>query len=74
MIYTQDHRPAHVHVLGSGGDNIAVFFLNCPDGPMTLRQVVGFTLREVNSIQKKLSPQLTALCESWHLIHGGRQG
>lgn len=36
VIYPNDHRPAHVHVLGAGGE--AVFVLNCPDGPPELRE------------------------------------
>jgi hypothetical protein len=30
-IYPNDHRPAHVHVVGDGE---AVFLLNRPDGPI----------------------------------------
>ena len=30
-IYPNDHRPAHVHVIGAGYE--AVFNLHCPDGP-----------------------------------------
>jgi hypothetical protein len=35
VIYPGDHRPAHVHVIGKGGE--AVFNLNCPDRPSALR-------------------------------------
>jgi len=31
VIYPNDHRPAHVHVIGK--DCEAVFKLNCPEGP-----------------------------------------
>jgi Domain of unknown function (DUF4160) len=31
VIYPNDHRPAHVHVIGSGCE--AVFNLHCPEGP-----------------------------------------
>lgn len=31
VIYPNDHRPAHVHVIGNGCE--AVFNLNCPNGP-----------------------------------------
>jgi hypothetical protein len=34
VIYPNDHRPAHVHVIGS--DHEAVFRLGCPDGPVKL--------------------------------------
>lgn len=30
VIYPNDHRPAHVHVIGAG--NEAIFVLNCPGG------------------------------------------
>jgi len=30
VVYPNDHRPAHVHVIGAGCE--AVFNLNCPDG------------------------------------------
>jgi hypothetical protein len=35
VIYFNDHRPAHVHVIGDGCE--AVFRLNCPTGPPELR-------------------------------------
>jgi len=36
VIYPNDHRPAHVHVLGAGGK--VVFVLHCPDRPLELRE------------------------------------
>lgn len=36
VIYPNDHRPAHVHGTGQGGE--AVFILNCPIGPVDLRE------------------------------------
>lgn len=38
VIYSNDHRPAHVHVLGSGCE--AVFELACPWGPPCLREMM----------------------------------
>ncbi|MGO9259223.1 MAG: DUF4160 domain-containing protein [Bryobacteraceae bacterium] len=32
VIYPNDHRPAHVHMIGRGHE--AVFDLNCPAGPV----------------------------------------
>ncbi len=40
VIYPNDHRPAHVHVIGS--DVEAVFILHCPDGPPELRESYSF--------------------------------
>jgi Domain of unknown function (DUF4160) len=48
VIYPNDHRPAHVHVIGGG--NEAVFNLHCPSGPPELRENYGFSrnaLREL---------------------------
>jgi len=50
MIYTNDHRPAHVHVISTEGE--AVFVLNCPEGPPELRERHGVSLRTVNRMQK----------------------
>lgn len=68
VIYPADHRPAHVHVIGAGGE--AVFILNCPDGPPELREVHGFTLRDVRRIEADLGPHVAALCNEWKAIHG----
>jgi len=68
VIYSNDHRPAHVHVKGAGGE--AVFVLNCPNGPPMLRQSYGFPLREVNRIAEALSIAVNMLCAEWRSIHG----
>ena len=68
VIYPHDHRPAHVHVMGGGGE--AVFFLNCPDGPPKLREVRGFDRRRLGQIVESLSEHLGELCQRWSTIHG----
>jgi len=68
VIYLNDHRPAHVHVLGRGGE--AVFLLNCPEGPPELRESYGFGLREVRRIELSLVAHLRDACEDWTAIHG----
>jgi len=67
-IPVNEHRPAHVHVVGSGGT--AVFVLNCPDGPPSLREAVGLTRAELGDVAAELAKRLTALCEDWSTIHG----
>ncbi|WP_245263361.1 DUF4160 domain-containing protein [Azorhizobium doebereinerae] len=69
MRYPNDHRPAHVHVVGNGGE--AVFLLNCPEGPSELRETYGFSRPEVGRIKSALDAALTRLCEAWRAIHGG---
>lgn len=68
VIYPNDHRPAHVHVVGPDGE--AVFVLNCPDGPPTLRAIYGFKLTEASRILELLADSLTNLCNSWEKLHG----
>ena len=67
VIYPNDHRPPHVHVLGAGTE--AVFILNCPAGPPTLRESFGFTTAELNRIASALAANLTALCTEWERVH-----
>lgn len=67
-VYPNDHRPAHVHVIGKGCE--AVFNLNCPAGPVRLRENYGFSRPALARIQKALSNHLQALCKAWEEIHG----
>jgi len=68
VIYPNDHRPAHVHVIGS--DCEAVFRLNCPDGPVELREDYGGALRQIRRFERELMKNLSQLCEAWEKIHG----
>jgi Domain of unknown function (DUF4160) len=68
VIYPADHRPAHVHVIGAGGE--ATFFLNCPHGPPQLRESYGFSRREVSRIVQELVAKIPVLCDEWSKIHG----
>lgn len=68
VIYFNDHQPAHVHVIGRGCE--AVFNLNCPDGPIDLRENYGFSRREITQIEKVLTGHLAELCRQWENIHG----
>ena len=69
VIYPNDHRPDHVHVIGKAVE--AVFFLNCPDGPIAPRENYGFSLRALRRIAEELTRRLKELCEAWERIHGG---
>jgi hypothetical protein len=68
VIYPNDHRPAHVHVIGAQGE--AVFILNCPDGPLELRESFGFRLSDLHRIESQLGNSLIDLCSKWRTIHG----
>jgi hypothetical protein len=67
-IYPNDHRPAHVHVIASSGE--AVFLLNCPGGPLELRESYGFRLAELKRIAATVSESVEHLCAIWDEYHG----
>ena len=68
VIYPNDHRPAHVHIVGNGCE--AVFNLHCPNGPPELYENYGFSRTELTRITNELSADLAALCKHWRRIHG----
>jgi hypothetical protein len=68
VVYTNDHRPAHVHV--KDADHEAVLNLNCPDGPVELRENYGFSLSALNRIAKFLQAEINTACDQWGHIHG----
>jgi len=68
VIYPNDHRPAHVHVMGAGGE--AVFILHCPDGPPQLRESFGFKRVELGRMAVRIAGNLTTLCAEWSGRHG----
>ncbi|MFC3226843.1 DUF4160 domain-containing protein [Marinibaculum pumilum] len=68
VIYPNDHRPAHVHVIGADGE--AVFFLNCPEGPPELRETYGLSRRSLGPVRTFLADRLAVLCDGWDNIHG----
>ena len=68
VIWPNDHRPAHVHVRGAGGE--AIFNLGCPQGPPVLRESYRYSLRELNRIERALIAAVPELCAEWSKIHG----
>ena len=67
-MYPNDHRPAHVHVMGHGCE--AVFNLRCPGGPPELRENMGFARHELTRIAVGLEEELDELCMQWRRFHG----
>jgi hypothetical protein len=68
LIYPNDHRPVHVHVIGKGCE--AVFQLNCPSGPPELRENYVFSRKELSKMADELVANLGGLCHEWRKIHG----
>jgi hypothetical protein len=67
-IYPNDHRPAHVHVIGNGCE--AIFNLRCPDGSPELRENYGFSQQAVGDIEGALAAEVAYLCGEWRKFHG----
>jgi Domain of unknown function (DUF4160) len=68
VIYTNDHRPPHVHVIGSSEH--ARFELLCDLGQLRLMSNIRFTLAQLQQIAKVLTKHLQHLCQEWTRIHG----
>ena len=67
-IYPNDHRPAHVHVVGP--ETEARFELLCDQGGVRLMDNYGFSRNQLNSIAQELTELLDDLCIAWEAIHG----
>ena len=68
VIYPNDHRPAHVHVIGK--DCEAVFKLNCPEGRPELIENYDCSASELSKIRAALKTRTAHLCAEWSRIHG----
>jgi len=68
VVYPNDHRPAHVHVIGQG--NEAVFEMDSPAAEVTLRENYGFSRRDLATIKRVLLQNLEVLLDAWEKIHG----
>lgn len=68
VVYPNDHRPPHVHVMGGGYE--AVFRLNCVSGPVEIRENYGFAKRNLSWIVQVLTENRKDLCKAWEEIHG----
>ena len=64
QIYTHDHIPAHVHVLGHGGE--------CRVNLENLRVISsnGFNSQEIRIINIAVRENLEFLIEQWEKYHG----
>jgi hypothetical protein len=47
-----------------------VFNLNCPAGPVTVRENYGFSRPEITRIEDELLNHVERLCAEWEKIHG----
>jgi hypothetical protein len=68
VVYPAGHAPSHVHVAGGGVE--AVFNLNCPGGPVELREAYGVDRRQVSAMRREIGAKIAVLCAEWRKIHG----
>ena len=68
VIFTNDHRPPHVHVIGAEAH--ARFELFCDLGQVQLLSSFGFTQNQLRRIAGHLRGHLAHLCSEWGRIHG----
>ncbi|MGA7341309.1 MAG: DUF4160 domain-containing protein [Terracidiphilus sp.] len=68
VVYPNDHRPAHVHVIGPAHE--AVFELNGAEETATVRENYGFARRDLDRIERRLLENLARLLGEWDSIHG----
>lgn len=68
VIYTQDHEPAHVHVIGDGMLKINIIG---PDGLPELIESVNMKAVDRRRAMDIVREQQEAFLARWREIHGG---
>lgn len=68
VIYVDDHEPAHVHVIGEGGQ--AKVNLIGPDGGPELVWAEGLKRSAVRRAMRLVTDQQEAFLSRWREIHG----
>lgn len=67
VIFPNDHRPPHVHVIGV--QEHARFELLCDLEQVQLMSSTGFSLSHIRLIAHYLHAHLAHLCDEWGRIH-----
>lgn len=70
MIFTLDHAPPHVHAYSA--ESQASFWLNGPDGPISLRAKYGLKLKDRRALEAFLNDNLDIVWKKWDEVHGKR--
>lgn len=69
-IYTNDHPPAHVHVIKNDGE--VIIELGDENADPTIREIYGMRDRDVKIAYDLVKEFKTKLLNSWRDIHEGR--
>ena len=67
VIFTNDHCPPHVHVVGPGGE--ARITLHGPEG-LVLDRVIGISRGDMRRIMGEAERERERLIAAWRRIHG----
>jgi hypothetical protein len=67
VIYTSDHEPAHVHVVGPGQAKINLLG---PGGAPMIVFSVGIKRADLRRLLAEVEEQRGRLLENWERIHG----
>ena len=67
VIYTQDHEPAHVHIVGPG---LAKINLLGPDGRPEVVNVVRIKRSDMRRLLAEVTEHRERFMREWERIHG----
>ena len=70
-IFSNDHAPAHVHVIGAGGE--AKVQLVGPDAPTVIRHR-GLDAADLRRIVTEIVAEMPKLLQWWLELHGSEDG
>ena len=68
IIYTQDHEPAHVHIVGAEGR--AKINLLGPNGHPEVVNVVGIKRSDMRRLLTEVTEHRDRFMREWERIHG----
>jgi len=68
VIYSKDHRPPHVHVIGTG--NAAKIALGEPGRNPFLVANDGLSRKQLATVLREIEEKQTLLLQRWRDIHG----
>ena len=67
VVYTDDHEPAHVHIVGSG---LATVHLPGPDGQPEVVEVRGIKRPDMRRLYAEIVERRDEVLAEWERIHG----
>ena len=67
VIFTNDHSPAHVHIVGNGGE--AKVILDGPDG-LELDWSRGIGRGDLRRLMMEVQAERVRLIQAWEKMHG----